>query len=265
MRNSTRAAFVCAVLLTATLACPRAVFAVALKEARVTQIIQDVRLVSAQDKARAAALSDQVRDGMSVRTGVKSRTELTFPDETITRLGATTVFSFGDGTRNLDLGGGAMLLRVPKGSGGATIVTSAITAGITGTTVMFEYHAKSFYKFIVLEGSARVSRNGHRGDSVLVSAGQMLIGVPGGPLNKPVGIDLEQLVSTSKLIVGFGKLPSASLITAEIRKQHRDKEAGVLTLAPGEGVFDPTSHDQLDRAANALPTPPPKSDRPPQD
>ena len=34
-----------------------------------------------------------------------------------------------------------MLLRVPKGAGGAKSVPSAVTAAITGTTVMVETHA----------------------------------------------------------------------------------------------------------------------------
>ncbi len=40
----------------------------------------------------------------------------------------------------MDLGGGAMLLRVPKDAGGAKITTAAVTAAITGTTVLLEYN-----------------------------------------------------------------------------------------------------------------------------
>src|SRR3981081_3887706 len=69
-----------------------------LKSARVTQIIKDVRLLGGAG-ARAAAVSDEVREGAAVRTGVESRAELTFADLTITRLGANTVFSFHPGRR----------------------------------------------------------------------------------------------------------------------------------------------------------------------
>ena len=72
----------------------------------------------------------------AVRTGIESRAELTFTDQTLARLGANTIFSFDKGTRNLELGGGVMLLRVPKDAGGAQINTAAVTAAITGTTVM---------------------------------------------------------------------------------------------------------------------------------
>ena len=54
-----------------------------------------------------------------MRTGVESRSELTFSDLTIARLGANTIFSVNEGTRTIDLGGGAILVRVPKDSGGA--------------------------------------------------------------------------------------------------------------------------------------------------
>src|SRR4029079_3781907 len=143
-----------------------------LKEARVSQVVKDVKLMPAQAAPRPAVVSDQVRDGTAVRTGVESRAELTFTDETMARRGAHTIFSFREGTRNLELGGGAMLLRVPKDAGGAQINTAAVTAAITGTTIMLEYHKDAFIKFIVLEGTGRVFRNDRVGESVLVKAGQ---------------------------------------------------------------------------------------------
>jgi hypothetical protein len=111
-----------------------------LTEARVTRIIREVQLLPEQSAPRPAALQDTVRGGTAIRTGVESRTELTFPDQTLARLGANTFFSFTRGTRALDLGDGAMLLYVPKGAGGAKILTAAVTAAITGTTVLIEYH-----------------------------------------------------------------------------------------------------------------------------
>src|SRR2546430_7872092 len=129
-----------------------------LKEAQVTQVVKDVKLLPTGAVARPATVNDEVRDGIAVRTGADSRSELKFTDQTLARLGANTLFSFSEGTRNLNLQDGAMLLRVPKGAGGAKINSSAVTAAITGTTVMGETHAvtkknkNSYYKFIVLEG-----------------------------------------------------------------------------------------------------------------
>src|SRR5256885_14975741 len=142
-------------LLGAVLAAFGSANAAELKEARVTQIVRDVKLLPSAAAARPALVNDQVRDGTAVRTGIESRSELMFTDATLARLGANTIFSFTEGTRNLELTDGAMLLRVPKNAGGAKINTAAVTAAITGTTVMLEFHKNSYIKIIVLAGTWR--------------------------------------------------------------------------------------------------------------
>jgi hypothetical protein len=52
-----------------------------LEEARVTQVVKDVKLLPTGAAARPAAISDEVRDGTAVRTGVDSRSELKFTDQ----------------------------------------------------------------------------------------------------------------------------------------------------------------------------------------
>src|SRR5438046_3228334 len=183
-----------------------------LKEARVTQIVRDVKLLPNAAPARPSLVNDQVRDGTPVRTRIESRTELIFPDATLARLGANTIFSFTEGTRNLELTDGAMLLRVPKNAGGAKINTAAVTAAITGTTVMLEFHKNSYVKFIVLEGTGRIFLPSHLGESVLVRAGQMLIAKPDAKnLPNPVDVDVRQIRKTSRLIRSFGKMGSEYL------------------------------------------------------
>ncbi|MDQ2659818.1 MAG: FecR family protein, partial [Verrucomicrobiota bacterium] len=163
---------------------PAQLRAAPLQEARVTQVIKDVKLLPNEAAPRPAAVNDQINARTAVRTGADSRTELTFSDFTIARLGANTIFSVNEGTRTIDLGGGAILVRVPKNSGGAKISTAAVTAAITGTTMMAEYH-KDQFKFIMLEGSAQICRTG-ASDCAEINPGQMLAGRPGQPLNKPV-------------------------------------------------------------------------------
>jgi hypothetical protein len=63
-----------------------------LKEARVTQVVKDVKLLPGQAAPRPAQVRDEVRDGTAVRTGVESRAELTFTDQTLARLGANSIF-----------------------------------------------------------------------------------------------------------------------------------------------------------------------------
>src|SRR5205809_959540 len=198
-----------------------------LKEARVTEVVKDVKLLPTGSVPRPATVSDEVRDGTAVRTGVESRSELKFPDQTLARLGANTIFSFNEGTRDLNLQDGAMLLRVPKGAGGAKISSSAVTAAITGTTVMVETHPltkktkNSYYKFIVLEGTARLFLPGRLGESTLVKAGQMIImRADSKTIPEPVDVDIGKITESSLLITGFGPLGSEALIAFEKTKQN---------------------------------------------
>jgi len=103
-----------------------------LKAAKVTQVIQDVRVLPSNASPRPAAVNDDVRGGTAVQTGVQSRSELTFKDQTITRLGEKTTFSVGEGPRTIDLGSGQFLLCVPQKAGGAKVKARAVTAAITG-------------------------------------------------------------------------------------------------------------------------------------
>ena len=201
-----------------------------LTEARVSQVIRDVKLLPKNSAARPAEISDEVKDGAAVRTGVESRAELTFTDETLARLGANTIFTFNEGTRDLELGGGAMLLQVPKTAGGAKIKTAVVTAAITGTTIMLEYHAKAFIKYIILEGTGRIFRNDRAGESVLLHAGQMIIINPTGKgLPEPVDVDIARLKKTSALLTGkFKPLPSLNLIADEIKTQEQLKAQNEL-------------------------------------
>src|SRR6202040_2261410 len=216
--------------------------------------------------ARPAVVNDPVRDGTAVRTGVESRTELMFPDATLARLGANTIFSFNEGTRNLELTDGAMLLRVPKNAGGAKINTAAVTAAITGTTVMLEFHKNSYVKFIVLEGTGRIFLPNRVGESVLVHAGQMLITKPDAKnLSNPVDVDIRQLRKTSRLIKGFGKMGSENLIAQTEAGQDKERAEGELyetnlaIYGAGTSIIldDPTHIQETPIAAEPNPSPPP--------
>src|SRR5437763_17107659 len=140
---------------------------VQLQAARVTQVVNDVKVVLEKAAPRPVALSDLIRHGTPVSTGTQSRSELAFNDLTITRLGANTIFSFKEGTREMTLIDGAILFQVPKGSGGATIRTVGVTAAITGTTGIAEFHpATSTHpqvsKWLCLEGTFHLYLpNGH--------------------------------------------------------------------------------------------------------
>jgi hypothetical protein len=188
------------------------------KEARVTQIIRDVKLLPTESAPRPASVNDKVAEDTGVRTGGDSRSELTFPDLTITRLGANTIFSFSKAGRTAKVDSGSILLRVPKDSGGGTIKNNAVTVAVTGTTVIFE--ANRGRKLITLEGSARVSLTTKPREFRNVLAGQMIDVPPGATtLPMPVNVDLNDVMQNHPLITDFKPLPSRPLIMAAAQQQ----------------------------------------------
>lgn len=184
-----------------------------LKSAKVTQVVKDVRLYPSGGEGRAATVGDELRGSAALHTGRRSRAELTFPDSTLTRIGANSVFSFAGGGREVDLQQGSLLIQTPKGNGGATIRTATVTAAITGSTAMFEYSPNQWVKFINLEGTMKLGIKGRK-DQVDVLPGQMIMMHPNGrEVPAPVIINLARLVRTSKLAgrQSFGPLPEGSL------------------------------------------------------
>ena len=192
------------------------------KEGRVTQLIREVNVLESALPPRRAVLNEKLGEGTAVRTGGNSRAELTFVDLTITRLGANTLYSFRKAGRQGELDGGSTLLRVPKDSGGAKIVSPAVTAGITGTTVIFETTRAGESRLTVLEGSARLTLVRNPSQTRTLRAGQTLQ-VPSGAIRlpDPTEIDLDRVMKTSPLIIGFRPLPSQNLINNAIRHQQQ--------------------------------------------
>jgi len=237
---------------------PNEVSADELKEAKVTQVIQDVKVLPSNASPRPAAVNDSVRQGTAVETGTQSRSELTFKDQTITRLGEKTIFSVGEGARTIDLGSGQFLLYVPKKAGGAKIKMGPVTAAITGTTVLGNVSPSGVTTFIVLEGGACIYLD-KVGQSLYVGPGQQLTYDPiANRLEDPVDVDLNQVLTTP-LIKDFRRLPSAPLIEETIQNQHRSL-GGVngnpdLTRAvqvAGARSVETATPDQFLRALNSL-------------
>src|SRR5438105_1218614 len=186
-------------------------FAAEQKQARVTEVIHDVRLLAAKAAARPAAVNDTIHEGTAVRTWTDSRAELTFADQTLTRLGANTVFSFGAGTRTYDLGNGAILMTAPKSAGTVKITTAVSTCAVSGFTLIFEGHSNTWNKVLLGEGDGYVSLNKNPTDHRHIHSRQMLV----FPFNatvlpQPVEFDVCNLIGGPGLLInGFKqKLPS---------------------------------------------------------
>src|SRR5216110_1842345 len=223
-----------------------------LTSAEVTKIINRVSIVDPAKGGHPATARDVIKDDLGLQTGAKSRSELLFQDNTLTRIGAETFFSFKTGTRDMTLEKGSMLLQVPKGLGGAQIHTAAVTAAITGTTIMMEYSPRQYIKVLVLEGSLRLSRNGAFGDSLVLHPGKMVIMRPDAKkIPDPIDVDLAQIVRTSTLVnfPGGNILPSMPLIQAAISDQAKEVAKGILVptnLVMGHGTkVVLASNDQL--------------------
>ncbi|MEI6653510.1 MAG: FecR family protein [Verrucomicrobiota bacterium] len=203
-----------------------------LRTANVTAAVNEVQVYPGSNASHIATVGEKVAAPSSVQTGRRSRTELTFSDSTITRLGQNSVFSFREGGRNVELKQGSVLLQVPKDAGGATIRTATVTAAITGTTVMFEYNPGNWIKLLTLEGTQKLSINGSK-TSVAVPAGKMIIMHPNATvIPEPVTIDIAKLVATSPLAGQgtFGPLPplARELIQQTIQDQLGAKRQGDL-------------------------------------
>lgn len=197
-------------------------------EARVTRVHNRVQLLRNNSAPQRASVNEIVNQKTLVRTGKGSHAELTFPDETAVRLAANTGFSFQNGTNHLNVSEGAVLVQAPKSATGATIHAAGVAAAITGSTAMIEFHP-GICKFLVLEGTGRLFRPGHLGDSVLVGPGQMVIGNPNAPLSDPATFDIARFVKTSRLITDFAPLRSEKTISVESQKQQQQKSKKTLT------------------------------------
>ena len=242
--------FLVSLLLTAT-----CLNAAQLKEARVTQAVNDVKLLPRQAASRPAAVSNSIRDGDAIRTGAASHSELTFADQTIVRLGAKTLVSFSEGTRTINLGEGAILFQIPKSAGGAKIKAAAITAASTGATGIIERHAQFYVKVLVLEGTVRCYLENKIGESLLVQPGQIVIAKPDvTALPEPADFDIARVMKTCLLVHEFQPLLSQRLIESEEQKQLNLMAKG--TYIPSNLVI--FGRGTLVTLVNQTPTPHPK-------
>src|SRR5215467_2626409 len=198
------------------------------QQARVSQVVQDVRLLEAQGAPRPAAVNDKVTQEMGVRTGVQSRAELVFADLTLTRLGANTIFSFKQGARELDLTSGAVLLQVPPNQAAVKVNTSAVTAAVTGGTALLSTGPPT--KFMVLEGTGTFYPTGHPEKAATVRSGEMMMMAADRRMTKPEKFDVKLVMKTSGLIKNFPPLENLPLITTVVDQQIAEQQlAGATT------------------------------------
>ena len=220
-----------------------------LNGARMTYVSHDVRLEATQG-SRPVSVGDIVSAGTTISNGAEARSELTFGNQTVARLGANTILDVEAKPGAMKLRDGAMLFQIPKGSktqiGTASmLVTSKCAIGL------LERNKDAYIKLLVLEGEARVALRHRIGESIVVKAGEILIANPKATsLPEAAYFDIARVASTCQLISEFPPLRNQDLIKLEARKQKR------LT---NDGTYVPSNLVIFGRGTIVSLVPPPAS------
>jgi hypothetical protein len=192
-----------------------------------------------------------------MKTGADSRSEMVADDQTVTRVGANTLFSFEPKERVINLKQGSVLFQSPPGRGGGTIRTAAATASVLGTTIIVGVTKAGGFKFLVLEGTGRLTMPD--GKVTILHAGQLIVVAPGAKVPGPVlNFLLRNEVESSLLVIGFNdQLPSWNKIWKEIHKQEKEIADGQLTMPTGiiGNIVDPNTRINQIQGLHANSTP----------
>jgi hypothetical protein len=204
------------------------VFSATPAETRITHAVREVRCDPPATSNRAAAAHAVIANGTTLRTGARSRAEVTFGDLTVSRLGAESEMTVENGARNLRLHRGTLLLDIPRLHHKARVRIGALTASGSGTTVLIAHAPGDSVKVLVLAGTLRLTVAGWIGDSIALTPGKMLMAKP-DVRTLPAPVDVDTLVKTSSLIATarfFGSgtgavapLPGLPQITRTIARQ----------------------------------------------
>jgi hypothetical protein len=186
-----------------------------LKQASVTEAVNTVSYQSsAEAPQKSASVGTTIYPDNIVRTGVKSRAELQFNDNTITRIGANSAFSFDADKQAMNLEEGTALFSKPKDNSSFEITTPAATCSISGTTGFLEVRpgkdkAHDSFIFGLIEGHTTVTTGGK---SYQVNSGQLIVRTMGGSVNF-VAFDIPSFLAKAGLLKDFkSKLPNQAYI-----------------------------------------------------
>ncbi|MEO6054207.1 MAG: FecR family protein [Chthoniobacterales bacterium] len=218
-----------------------------LESAKITRITNKVDIVVAGKSPVPATVGEIIQGSTGVKTEANSRTELMFPDQTLARLGANTLFSFESGTRNVELKNGILLLQVPKNAGGAKITTAPVTAAITGTTILVQYDPKNKNSFslTVVEGSVKLSSNSNA-STVTIGPGKTIsYSSDTNKFSVPQNANIGELMKSSNLLKA-GPLGNKDEINAVLALQEQLKAQGIiLELIETDSNNDPSANEAV--------------------
>jgi len=236
-------------------------FAIADEPAKVTEAVNKVTYgpsASAVD-THMATLGTLIQSKQSVGTGKNSRAELQLPSLSITRLGPYTIFNYDASSNTVDLKEGDILFCKPKEAKELRIKTTAVMAGIVGTTGFTSVQTdpkthQTTYSFGIIEGHSHVQANGQDFD---IGPGEELQFTPP---SKPFkfSFNIPHFVETSLFFKGFKKgLPNKKYIDEAIADYNDKVDRGFIQ--PDNGIQNSTNYagipnvptTALDSAQNA--------------
>jgi hypothetical protein len=211
--------------------------------ATVTEAVNQVSHGTSQTAGTAPATKGtQLQTGEFLETGVKSRAELQLADQTITRLGANTVFNYSATDNEVDLQSGTILFSKPKDGKPMTIKTTAVTAAIVGTTGFMQFINKHIV-FGLVEGHATLTIGGI---TYPVGPGEVMRFSPGAGTNI-FSFNLAKFVASSPLLNAFqNPLPNKVFI---------DKQVADYNDLAGRGFVAPVTQTYFDYELSGVSVP----------
>ena len=224
MKRQTYLPLLCLWLISAS-----ALFSAPIQNLKFTDVVKDVKILNVATKAETTAkVGDVLVPPNVIKTGADSRAELVAEDQTVTRVGANTIFSVEANSRDVNIAKGSVLFHSPAGKGGGNIKSAGATASVLGTTLIVGANQSGGFKVMLLEGKGQVSgAGGAGGGGTKLTAGQMSFAMPGQSPSQPLNFELKGQVSGSKLVGGFSKpLASIAKIEAAVSAQQAKIASG---------------------------------------
>lgn len=205
-----------------------ALFSAPIQNLKFTDVVKDVKILNVATKAETTAkVGDVLVPPNVIKTGADSRAELVAEDQTVTRVGANTIFSVEANSRDVNIAKGSVLFHSPAGKGGGNIKSAGATASVLGTTLIVGANQAGGFKVMLLEGKGQVTGAG--GGATRLNAGQMSFAMPGQAPSQPLNFELKGQVSGSKLVGGFSKpLASIAKIEAAVNVQQSKIASGEM-------------------------------------
>jgi mannose-6-phosphate isomerase-like protein (cupin superfamily) len=257
--------FICAQALAGLLIATSQSFA-ADSAATVTEAVNHVDYGASQTTdTNPAKVGTVLHNGEYLKTGTQSRAELKLANQTVTRVGANTIFNYSVADNQIDLQSGTLLFSKPKDGKTMTIKTAAVTAAIVGTTGFVQKQGNSLF-FGLVEGTVTMNVGG---TDYTITAGEILKLTPGKP-PQVFAFNVPLFLKTSPLVTKFPHdLPNEGAINDEIA-EYNDLVGRGFIQPPSDPFFliDPVGYvpttqlpafDSAGQALGVANTPPPQT------